>query len=237
MAATKKLSDLPDFNPGWQLSVDGKPVSGNWVVTSPYGEVAPVVVCDDAGYPLFDRPAYREADSVHIIAWGRTQEGDIRIGMIRQPRPHADDPEAGAHSTHGPVVMGQVPMGFVEKILGETGEDAARREAMEETGAAAILSVVQPACPWNFPNPTFVPTWSGIYFVEVDLEKIEEMKKDRTEPIYSAEYISPAQLIERLASGKDESGALYRMGTSNSALLIFFATYPELWPAAGVRPA
>ena len=59
--------------------------------------------------------------------------------------------------------------------------------------------------------------------------KIEKLKHDRNEPIFSAEYITVAELRRRIADGKDEVGAVYRGCTSNSVWFIFFCTHPELW--------
>lgn len=233
MTATKPLKDVPDFKPGWQLYVNGEKVDGDWRAESKFGSVHTAVVLDKDGRPVFDRPAYREAPNVNIIAWGRTKQWfrreTVRVAVIRQPRPHADDPEHPGDS-HAPIVFGQIPMGFLEKLLGESPEAAARRETGEETGASAIINVTQPKYPWHNPNPTFMPTWSDLYFVEVDLAKLGKLKSTRDEPIYSAEYVPVEQLIHRLREGKDEEGAVYRMCTANSLWMIFFATYPELWP-------
>lgn len=233
MAATKRLGEVSNFKPGWQLTVNGREVEGEWQAESPFGSVQTAVIVDSDGKPVFDRPLYREAPNVNVVAWGRAKRlfrrETVRVAVIRQPRPHADDPENPGDG-HRPVVFGQLPMGFIEKIIGEDPERAARRETSEETGASAILNVTQPRCPWHNPNPTFVATWSDLYFIEVDLDAIGKLKSTRSEPIYSAEYIPVTELIHRIREGKDEAGAFYRMCTANSLWMIFFATYPELWP-------
>lgn len=233
MTATLLLKEVHDFTPNWKLTVDGRPISGDWRVESNFGSVHTAVVLDKDGRPVFDRPAYREAPNVNIVAWGRTKRwfgrDSVRIAVIRQPRPHADDPE-NPGDDHAPVVFGQLPMGFLERVLGESGDAAARRETTEETGASAIIQVTRPKYPLHNPNPTFVATWSDLYFVEVDLKKIDKLKSMRSEPIYSAEYVSAAELIRHIREGKDEKDAVYRMCTANSLWMIFFATYPELWP-------
>jgi ADP-ribose pyrophosphatase YjhB (NUDIX family) len=229
MAATVRLGDTA-HSPGWKLLVDGQPVSGDWEVRSPFGSVETAVVLDSKGSPVFDRPAYREAPNVNLVVYGKTPTGEVRIAIIRQPRPHADDPEQPGVDGHDPVVFGQVPMGFAEKILGESIEETAKREAAEETGAGVVLSVTRPQYPWHNPNPTFVATWSDLLFVEVDLARVEKLRSSRNEPIYSAEFISTTEPIGRVAAGRDEQGAVYRMCTANSVLFIFFATFPEFWP-------
>ena len=235
MTATKRLKDCPTHKAGWQLMVNGEkmPLETEWEVQSSFGDVHTAVVLGQDGSPIFDRPAYREAANVNIIAWGRRKslfgKDDVRIAVIRQPRPHADDPK-NPGDDHKPVVFGQIPMGFMEKVLGESGEEAARRETGEETGASAVLSVRCPEYPWHNPNPAFVATWSELFFVQVDLDKVEALKVDRNEPIYSAEYVPVRELLRRIRNGKDEQGAVYRMCTANSLWMIFFATFPELWP-------
>jgi hypothetical protein len=230
MSATKLLKET-SHKPGWKLIYqDGVEQSGHWKVTSPYGSVESVVVCDENGFPVFDRPVYREAPNVNLVVYGKTQAGEIRIAIIRQPRPHADYPLQPNVDGHDPVVFGQVPMGFAEKILGENPEETARREASEETGVGIVISITKPNVPWHNPNPTFVATWSDLLFVEVDINRIGRLRSTRNEPIYSAEFISPAELIKRVANGFDEDGAVYRMCTANSILFIFFATFPEYWP-------
>lgn len=233
MTATKRLGQVPGHRAGWKLLVNGTPMPSDteWEVVSTYGAVQTAVVMDKNDAPVFDRPAYVEAPNVNIVAWGRDEAGTVRIGIIRQPRPHADDPEQPDEDYHTPVVFGQIPMGFLEKILGETAEDAAKREAGEETGASVVISVTKPEYPWHNPNPTFVRTWSDLAFVEVDLKKIRKHESTRNEPIYSAEYITVPELLRRIRYGKDDAGAVYRMCTANSILMIFFATYPEFFAA------
>ena len=231
MTATKRLGKVPEHHAGWKLVINGTPMPSDteWEVVSAYGAVQTAVVVDKKGSPVFDRPAYVEAPNVNIVAWGHDRDGTVRVGVIRQPRPHADDPERPRAEDHAAVVFGQIPMGFLEKILGETAEDAAKRETGEETGASVVISVTKPEYPWHNPNPTFVRSWSDLAFVEVDLAKIHEHESTRNEPIYSAEYITVPELLQRIRLGKDEAGAVYRMCTANSILMIFFATHPELF--------
>lgn len=233
MTATKHLSEVPQHNAGWKLIVNGAalPADTEWEIRSPYGSVETAVVVDAQGVPVFDRPLYREAANVNVVAYGHAADGSVRIGIIRQPRPHSDDPENRDSRTHDPIVFGQIPMGFVEKIFGESVETAASRETSEETGARVVVNVTRPACPYHNPNPTFVATWSDLVFVEVDLKQIEALRSTRSEPIFSAEFITVPEVLRRIREGIDDRGALYRMCTANSVLLIFFATFPEFWAA------
>lgn len=217
---------------------DGIPTTAkDFRIEGAFGSVESAVVVAQNGEPAFDRPLYREIPNVNIVAFGRDLEGKIRMGIIRQPRPHADDPEQPGND-HDPVVFGQIPMGFLEKLIGkdleprlETGEAGAKREVQEETGAAVVCDIKQPAYPFMFPNPTFCATWSDVWFVEVDLASIERLKHDRHEPIFSAEYVTVPELLRRIREGKDERGAVYRMGISLADLMLFFATYPHFFCA------
>ncbi len=205
-------------------------------VSSPYGSVESAVVVNEEGAPIFDRPIYREAPNVHAVVYGRDTEGKIRAAVISQPRPHADDPTQPGND-HPPVVFGQTPMGFLlSKIAGngnivptETGAVGAVREAGEETGAQVVIKVTQPKYAFINPNPTFVATWGELYFIEVDLSRIERLKPDHTEPIFSAEYLPVPELLRRIREGQDEKGAVYRMGVSLGDWMIFFATHPEFF--------
>lgn len=224
-------------NARWRLTVDGVEgdiVCKDWKAESPFGSVHSAVVVQK-GASSFDRPAYREAPNVNVVAWGRDADGTVKIARIRQPRPHSDDPEQPGNE-HDPMVFGSIVMGFLERIIGkdalerfEKPEDGAKRECAEESGATAVKSVERPEYPWHNPNPTFVETWSDLIFVEVDLERVEQLKKDRLEPIYSAKYIPVAELRRCVAKGKDEDGTVYRMCTANSAWFVFFCCHPELF--------
>lgn len=187
------------------------------------------------GTPNFDRPYYEEAPAVNVIAFGiRWKRNwlyrwrrEVRIAIIHQPRPHADDPLHLDVDGHPPVVFGQIPMGFTEKILGgkfESSEAAASREVREETGATAVMRTITLRCPWHNPNPTFVKSWTDVLFVEVNLDKVESLKASRNEPIYSAEYVLREELDRRIYEGIHE-GAYYRAGTSLSALSMFDAWF------------
>lgn len=206
--------------------------------SSPYGSVASAVVVDEKGRPIFDRPVYYEAPNVHAIVYGRDTDGKIRVAVISQPRPHADDPMQPGND-HPPVIFGQTPMGFLlSKIAGngnivpiETGAAGAMREAGEEAGVQVVISVTQPKYPHINPNPTFVATWSEVYFLEVDLHQIRRLKPDHAEPIFSAEYLTVPELLRRIREGQDEKGAVYRMGVSLGDWMIFFATHPEFFTA------
>ncbi len=232
----KRSNPNPEKDPNWKLRVElpggiQEYIGVNWEVVSRFGRVSSVVVVDDAGNPQFDRPRYEEAPNVNVIAWGTDETGAIKIGFISQPRPHADN-RLDPKDTED-VVFQSAPVGFIDKIIGKDQMEAfehpgaaAAREVAEETGATVVKSIAYPQIPFHYPNPTFVGTTSDIVFVEVDLKKIEELKKDHTEPIFTAEYRPIQQVLQDLQNGQSELG-LMRMATTNSALLIFLSTIPE----------
>ncbi len=233
----------PDFFEGrpqnWILRIkraDGtiEELAGvDWEAISPFGAVRSAVVTDETGKPVFDRPRYEEAPNVNIVAWGRDKNTrQVRVALISQPRPHADDPTNQQNTEQ--LVFAQIPMGFKERILGkdqleafESSREAASRETSEETGATAIKDIFQPEFPYHNPNPTFVGTWSELVFIEVDLEKIEQLKPNRNEPIFKAEYVPLKQVWKEIRAGRTDRG-ITRMCTSNSALLVYLSYLGEL---------
>ena len=218
----------------WRVLINGEalPPGTDVRIEGRFGSAETVVVMHNDGTPNFDRPNYAEAPATNIVGWGRDADGEVRMAVIRQPRPHADQLGQPSTDGHAPVLFGQVPMGFLDKVLGgdfETPEEGATHEMQEETGATAILRIERPMVPWQNPNPSFVKSWVHLLFVEVDLQKVEALKASRSEPIYSAEYVTVDVLLERIRVGRDEHGAEYRSAISNSIWLIFFATHPELF--------
>jgi len=219
----------------WQLLVDGKqiPAGTSWEAKSLFGSVHAVVVCDEHGNPVFDRPVYREAPNVNMVAWGIDGDGKVRVAVIRQPRPHSDLPGQPGVNDHPAVVFGQIPMGFLEKTAGidddnfENLKAGAIREIKEETGATAVLEVERPQTPLLNPAPSFCATWSELFFVKVDLNQIEALKPSHSEPIYSADYITLSELRKRIAEGVDSEGAIYRYGNACALWLIFLCCHPE----------
>ena len=252
MSATIKPSKAKELDPNffknrpsdvnWVLTVtlydntEYTFVGNDWKATSRFGEVQNVVVKDRYGHPVFDRPEYREAPNVNAVAYGFDPiTGEVRIGILHEARPHADDPDDEDSSEL--MLFAQTPMGFVNKVIGDDGvakmenmEAAAAREVSEETGATAVLKITRPSCPRHNPQPTFVATWSDLVFVEVDLLKIENLKLDRGEQIYKAEYISVPTLLNRIFHGAYENIS-YRSALTNGVLMTFFATYPEFFNA------
>jgi len=150
MTATVKPSAVPilgneEFwnNQGrWKLTVNGKAQENgvDWISSSPFGSVAEAVVLDPKGKPVFTRPIYREAPNVNCVVWGRDESGKAKFAVIRQPRPHSDDPENRDCDDHVPIVFGQIVMGFLERII---GKDLITRYESTATGATREASEKQ----------------------------------------------------------------------------------------------
>jgi 8-oxo-dGTP pyrophosphatase MutT (NUDIX family) len=247
MAGTISFSEArkrkPDFKGGWILTVihpDGSEQQfgeNDWKIESRFGSVHRVVVTDQDGQPLFDRPDYAEAPNVNMIVWGRERDGEIKLAVITEERPHADNPEDPTDTK--PLIFGQVPMGFVDRVFNADDfrryEDllqGAIRESQEETGASTVLNRTQPKYPYLFPSPSFTRTSSRLYFLEVDLELIRERAKIYGEKIYNAEFIGVPELLARIRAGieqDDDKKIIYRYGNSLALYMIFFAHHPELF--------
>lgn len=221
------LHEHPDFRPGWVLYVNDKamPFDTDWRVISPYGEIVPVIA---EGRKPFDRPAYREAPFAQAVVWGRDCDNVVRIAMIDQRRPHADAPNA--HGEPNVVqLFRHVPMGFAMKLAQgfETDEETAKREAGEEVGAMLVLSIVNAAFGHN-PSPSFTPTWGGVSFIEVDLGKILPPDHNSTEGIEGRYWMTVPELLSAIKVGMSEDTHAYLgVSTSLSALMLFFAHFPE----------
>ncbi len=235
--AIKRKPDFFSSRPedvNWTLRVkhlDGRieelPPGTDWEAISRFGSVRSAVVANPDGSPAFDRPRYDEAPNINVIAWGKDKKGEIRIGIISQARPHADNVFDTKDTK--PMVFEQVPMGFLDKVVGrdqierlEHAGEGAVREAGEETGVFSVKDISYPEYPNNYPNPTFVGTTSNVVFVEVDLDQIDKHKIDRSEQIFSAEYIPLRKLLEDIEKGKTERGYA-RMSISNSVILMFLS--------------
>jgi len=241
ISPSEAIKRNPDFfkdrpeSLNWKLRVkhlDGRieemPFGTDWEAVSKFGTFRSAVVTDNEGNPVFDRPKADEAPSVSVVAYGKDKKtGELKIAMISQPRPHADN--NFEYEDKGDMVFEQIPMGFLEKIMGkdsvvktESSGQGAIRETSEETGAGVVKDISYPEYSKHYPNPSFIGSSSDVVFVEVDLDKINELKKDKGEPIFRADYISLSELMDDIKKGKTERGYA-RMGVSNSAVLMFLS--------------
>jgi len=116
-------------------------VGADWEAVSRFGAVRSAVVTKPDGAPDFDRPKYDEAPSLNIVSWGKdSKTGEIRVAMISQARPHADN--AFDRQSSESMIFEQIPMGFLDRVIGrdqlerlELTSEGAKRETGEETGA------------------------------------------------------------------------------------------------------
>ena len=138
--AIKRNPDFFDSRPenvNWKLRVrhlDGRveelPNGTDWEAVSRFGTVRSAVVTNPDGSPAFDRPRYDEAPNINAVAWGRDKKtGEIKIGIISQVRPHADNV---FEETDQPMTFESVPVGFMDEIVGKDQVD--RRTAGRHDG-------------------------------------------------------------------------------------------------------
>ena len=204
----------PGFMAGWLFVTDSQKQG----YESRFGFAEHRVQLDAEGKPAFDRVVYGEAPNINAVVWGR-RDGQIYIGRTVQSRPFADRHD-GLPADPPITFVQPCVMGFnLEKVA---GTETALREASEEAGTGnAVLSIKQMR--FHNPNPTFCATWSELFEIEVDLDKIEEAS-DRKELIYKAEFVPLSQAIVDIACGWDD-GVSYRSATANDALFVWLATH------------
>lgn len=203
-----------EFDPkppnAWVLTQDGS----DWKCESErFGSVKSVVVADDAGKPLFERPQYNEAPHIITVPWGRPLWKEPKIGLVLETRQHAE------HPTHrGDQKFWGVPRGFLKP--GESPEVAAKREAGEEAGVKVVRNAhfAGHLCP----NPTFVGTFGPVVFLEVDLRQMGKISPGRHEKIYKAQFFTSSEVKRMINEGMHERGLL-EDGVSLAALMKFFA--------------
>lgn len=213
------IAKAKGFNKGtWKLQVDGN----HWQCVSPkFGEVEYFVVTDKDGNPQFDRPRYHEAPHIITVVWGKKKEEYVYIGLVLEARPHAIPYDSS--SPYSDVKFWGVPRGFLN--AGETPEEAARREAGEESGAAVVLESKEAG--YIYPNPTFCATFGPVIFLKVDLDRLEAIRPTRGEKIYKAQFFAEEQVKQMIVRGKYGDGLL-EDGVSLAALMKFFAVSPSV---------
>lgn len=183
----------------------------HWVCSSPkFGSVEYAVVADKNDNPVYDRPIYREAPHVITVPWGRGGGGlgRILIGLILEER------------VHGGGKFWGVPRGFMNP--GETPDQAARREAGEEAGASVVRSSI--LLGRLNPNPTFVGTDGPVVALEVDIERLGQIKPDRTEKIYKVQFFTLSEVYQHVLNGQFEGGS-FNDGVSLAAIMKFISHY------------
>lgn len=193
---------------------------------SPYFDIQPGLIMGKDGKPMYDRPLIREIPSVLVVMWGRDALGLIRLGMIRQKRPPADDPKFPGNN-HPPATFAQVVMGYLH---GDSIQEGALKEKVEEAGKSRVLDMKVLSFPQFNMEPNTFATWHSVAFMEVDLSTVDEGHTAEGEFITSVTYKTVSDVLMHIAEGWDETGTYYRGGGTLAALMIFFASRPDLFP-------
>jgi hypothetical protein len=231
MSATKSLSWL-DAEPesvrdAFLAKTDRLVQDDQGGLKSPFFAIHPgIVLVGKGGEPGYDRPVLREKRSVLAVVWGRDADGNVRLGLIRQKRPPADDPRAPGDE-HEAMTFAQVVMGYM--LDGDTVKEGALRERLEEAGQCTVLNVEELSFPLLNLEPNTFATWHHFAFVEVDLSTVDLGHTEEDEFIHGVMYLPIAEVLRRIASGWDSEGASYRGGGTLAVLMIFFARHTEIF--------
>lgn len=189
-------------------------LGADFVIESPtFGRVVSTVY-SEGGHPVYDTIKADVAKNVDVVAYSVSKKGKLRILLVSEQRPLADDPYS--EDLKVPVFWG-IPGGFINK--GESVVDAAKRETEEETGAE-VLGFYFPKTPKHNFRPAFAGTWDDIVFIRVSPKIVGKIRQNDGEQIYKAKLIDFKKALKQIKKGKTKYGYT-RNATSNSAILIF----------------
>ena len=204
----------PDPQAAWVLRQDG----AGWVCRSErYGFVELVVVVDESGKPLYERPQYDTGSSVNVIVYGYDESRSLHVGLVLESRAHAQHPDR-----QGDQLFWSIPRGFIDH--GETQVEAAHREARQEMGAAVVLSTYDAG--FINPEPSFVRSHYHLVFLQVDLSQIVELELEPGEKIHRTQFFPFGQLRNVMRKGEYEGGH-FEDGVALASLLRFFLWIDE----------
>jgi 8-oxo-dGTP pyrophosphatase MutT (NUDIX family) len=190
-----------------------------------YGALWHVVVCAPDGTPHYDLPVMMEPGTGAVIVATDTAG---RIAMVECYRAAVRVPGAATRDPldlppnlddHGLLSL-ELPRGYAE--AGESGHDAARREAREELG----MEVGEPELiGWHNHNTTLYGKSVAIFFVPLTGEPTA-VAPDPRERIRRVLFLSLADVLARVQRGE------IFCGVTKSALLTYLATVasPPLLP-------
>lgn len=228
LSATVRIQDLTPEQHEVLFARDDRLAIVGHGLQSPFHTIEPGVILGKDGNVMYDRPVVHEKPSVMVVVWGYDDEGDVRLGLIRQGRPPADDPNDSTNP-NGVVVFAQVVMGYYSD--GDTLKEAALRERLEESGKCTVLGFEELDFPkWNI-EPNTWATYHTVAFVQVDLSTVDLAHHVGDEFIKGTVYLKVKDVLRYITVGRDETDAIYRGGSTLAPLMMFFAKHPEHFPA------
>lgn len=177
--------------PGWRHTQDG--MDGGR-----FGRIEHAVMCKPNDEAIFDRALVFEGPHVIAVAWGYDADNEPRLALVKEARDTVAPPDGETS-----VAFWGPPRGF--RSLNEHPVEAACREAGEEAGANVVISTRYLGD--FYVNETCVASSSPIVLLQVDLTRIGEIRADRGEKIFKAEFFFPWE-IERIIIAGEYDDAL-----------------------------
>lgn len=211
----------PDFKAGWSCDP-----TGHWSHPM-FGSAEQRVQLKPDGMPAFDRVIVGETPNINAVVWGREPDGTVKIAVIIQARPFADNPDGTPADPS--IIFGQpCVMGFTPEGIGAAG---AFREASEEAGAEHAFIGKPEDLGYINPNSTFCASWTKCWAIQVDLSRVTG-ETDRTEGIFKAPYVPLGDVIERIGRGfhtdPDLGRIEYSSAMPNSVLQRWLYRHPVI---------
>jgi len=210
----KKLSEIlkenPTYKPSWKVSKDL-----TRLYHPKFGEIERIVICDDAGNPLWDQyqisegpltPEGKRIPGSVVLPYYKAG-GKYFLGLLYNERPIPLDPCTGKKG----IISLEVPRGFA--LSGEIPTETAKRELGAETGK--VIKKLHYLGKINI-NTTFYETWIENYAAEIFKNKVSKFRPDATEKILRCEFYSTKEVKEMIKNDK------ILCGISKASILEFF---------------
>lgn len=219
-----KLKPEQAFRPGWRVIEkelpDGTKVFAGYE-NPKFGQVRPVVICDDNGTPRFDQydviegPANQESrraiTSGAVIVPHFFEGRDTYVGMIDRTREVVIDPRTGEQGYRAL----ELPRGFSR--LAEVPEDTAARELGEETASVAKKVFKLGGHGYSNANSAFYRGFYWVFGAEVDPSIKSHLRPDSKELILKSEFLPYSEVRRMVDNGEIfcnvTNGALMRFDT------------------------
>lgn len=202
--------------PGWVSGADGYDVGNSKLGT----HFVHVMHVDEKGQPLYDQYVRTERGGGMFLP----VDTEGRIGLMECWRMQTKDQEAftASYPTIAWEALGRVsyeiPGGFASH--GETGKQAASREAEEETGSQVVTQEFLGYCSGG--NKSFEPQLTTLVWGLIDPSKKPVHAPDPNEKLLSkVKFFTLLEIRELQAMGK-----LYETGTL-AAISYFMLKHPE----------